>query len=265
MFDYHCHTSFSDDSNSSFESMLDSAVNKGLSEIAITDHYDPDYPDRAFPFDLDFQEYYKKLNLYEIKYKDKIKLIKGIEIGIQIDSIEKCKKAALDFNYDFIIGSFHCAEGKELYGGGYFSEKNYIEKYIDFYTYVFDCLQNFNNFSVLGHINIIDRYSDVIPEYSYYSDIVDSILRRLIETGKGIEVNTSSFRYSMGDVRTPSNQILKRYKELGGEILTLGSDAHFPEHIAYMFNESLDYISNYNFKYLTTFSNLIPKQIKIIS
>jgi histidinol-phosphatase (PHP family) len=245
--------------------MLDAAVKKGLSEIAITDHYDPDYPDRAFPFDLDFQKYYENLNLYEIKYRDKIKLIKGIEIGIQRNSIEKCKKAALDFEYDFIIGSFHCSEGKELYGGGYFSEKNYSEKYIDFYTYVFACLLNFSNFSVLGHINIIDRYSDVIPSFSYYSDIIDSILRLLIETGKGIEINTSSFRYSMGDVRTPSSEILKRYKELGGEILTLGSDAHFPEHVAYKFKESFEYLANFNFKYLTTFTNLVPSQIKIIS
>lgn len=265
MFDYHCHTSFSDDSNASFESMLNSAVKMGLTEIAITDHYDPDYPDKAFPFDLNFQEYYKSLNLYHAKYIDKIRLVKGIEIGIQSNSIEKCKKGALDYNYDFILGSFHCAEGKELYGGGYFSENNYIEKYIDFYTYVFNCLKRFDNFSVLGHINIIDRYSDVIPSFNHYSDIIDSILRRLIETGKGIEINTSSFRYSMGKVRTPSNEILKRYKQLGGEILTLGSDAHFPEHIAYKFKESLDYLANYNFKYLTTFNNLIPSQIKTVT
>jgi histidinol-phosphatase (PHP family) len=87
----------------------------------------------------------------------------------------------------------------------------------------------------------------------------------LIETGKGIEINTSSFRYSMGDVRTPSSEILKRYKELGGEILTLGSDAHFPEHVAYKFKESFEYLANFNFKYLTTFTNLVPSQIKIIS
>ncbi|MEI8215632.1 MAG: histidinol-phosphatase HisJ family protein [Eubacteriales bacterium] len=265
MYDYHSHTSFSDDSSSSFEDMLDAACNLGLKELAITDHYDPDYPDKEFPFDLDFGPYNQSLVDFGEKYRDKIKLIKGIEIGIQKSSIDKCKIAATSFDYDFIIGSFHCAQGKELYGLNFFTGKSPFQAYVDFYGYVYDCLKNFNNYSILGHINIIDRYAQTIPAFSFYSDEVDSILRLLIENGKGIEINTSSYRYGMGDLRTPSDDILKRYKQLGGEILTLGSDAHFPEHIAYKFKSTLEYLQYKGFKYLTTFDNLIPSQVGINS
>ena len=264
MYDYHTHTLFSADSNASFKTMLDAAVNIGIIELAITDHYDPEYANADLPFDLDFKAYQDSLNQYAELYKHKIKLIKGIEIGIQKKVLNKCRIAANSYAYDFILGSFHCARNKELYGGDFFKDKAPAFAYYDFYTYVYECLTNYDEYSVIGHFNIIDRYASVIPDFKGYSDVVEAIMKYIISKGKGLEINTSSYRYGMGENRTPSDEILKLYKSLGGEILTIGSDAHFPEDLACEFPRTIEYLNSFGFKYITTFEKLKSKQIKLI-
>ena len=137
------------------------------------------------------------LLMYEEAYAGKIDIIKGIEIGIQHGkTINKCKYIAGSFGYDFIIGSFHCFNGHDLYKYEYVREKT--EKTVmEFYEYMLSCLEQFNNYDVLGHFNIIDRYLPYVPDYDQYMDVIAAILRLLIRNGKGIEINTSSFRYGM--------------------------------------------------------------------
>lgn len=254
MYDYHTHTSFSDDSRTPMSEMIDAACKIGIKEMAITDHYDPEYPDLSIPFDLDFPKYYEALNEAKDAYRDKIKIIKGIEIGIQHGKIlEKCKIKANEFDYDFIIGSFHSAEGYQLYRGGFFENRSAEDSYIAFYTYMQDCLDQYQDYDVLGHFNIIDRYSDRIPSPSVYMDLVEDILKKMIDNGKGIEINTSSFRYGMGERTTPAQEILQLYKDLGGEIITIGSDAHKVKDLGYKLDFATDMIKSVGLKYLATF------------
>jgi histidinol-phosphatase (PHP family) len=263
MYDYHSHSFFSDDSDTPLTDMIEAAIAIGIKELAITDHYDPDYPDRNFPFDLDFTHYHEALIAAEKKYSKKIKIIKGIEIGIQHgDTHEKCAKAATAFPYDFILGSFHCAGGLDLYNQ-YFIGKTEESGIRDFYDYVYDGICNFNNFDVLGHINVIDRYVNIIPDYSIYMNKIEQILIKLISMGKGIELNTSSSRYGLGERTTPSKEILALYKSLGGEIITIGSDAHTKKYLCYHYKEAVEILSSHGFKYITTFEKRVPKQIKI--
>jgi len=263
MYDYHSHTFFSDDSSTPLKNMVEASIRLGIKELAITDHYDPDYPDKCFPFDLDFTLYHKALLEAEKEYSKKIKVIKGIEIGIQHgETNKKCCQAASDFPYDFIIGSFHCCCGHDLYKE-YFAERSDEEGVREFYDYVYDGICDFNDFDVLGHINVIDRYVNKIPEYSQYMFKIEQILTKLISLGKGIEVNTSSFRYGLGERTTPSKEILTLYRTLGGEIITIGSDAHQEKHLCYKYKEAVEILSSHGFKYLTTFENRVPKQIKI--
>lgn len=263
MYDYHSHSFFSDDSSTSLDHMIEAAIKLGIKEMAITDHYDPDYPDKNFPFDLDFEAYYKALMEVEAKYSSEIKIIKGIEIGIQHGETHiKCHAAAEAFPYDFILGSFHCSSGEDLYSE-YFKTRNDEEGVKEFYDYVYQGICEFNNFDVLGHINVIDRYVGKIPNYFQYMDKIELILKKLIEMGKGIELNTSSFRYNLGDRTTPSKEILKLYKDLGGEIITIGSDAHRESHVGYMYKEATEILTSHGFKYITTFDKRVPKQIKL--
>ena len=95
MYDYHSHTDFSDDSSTSMDEMIQGAIKKEIRELAITDHYDPDYPDPNYPFEVDFVEYHKSLLNAEKEYAGQIKIIKGLEIGIQQEpTMSKCRAAA---------------------------------------------------------------------------------------------------------------------------------------------------------------------------
>lgn len=267
MLDYHVHTSLSDDSDAPYTEMLDTAVNLGLKEIAITDHHDPDYPDPDFPFDLDFDKYHLMLGAAEIDYRKKIKVKKGLELGIQDSCLDKCREAANNFPYDFIIGSFHMAQGMTVDIPEYYQGRKAVEIQEGFYTYVLKCIKEFKDYSVLGHINIVDRYQHLFlpgeplnpPEIM---EIVREILKTAIYDGKGIEFNTSSFRYKT-PITVPSPEILKAYKELGGEIITLGSDAHTPEYLAYNFKYAVEMLEATGFRYVSAFKEKAPEFIKI--
>ena len=259
MYDYHSHTFYSDDSRAPMKDMVEAACHAGLKELAITDHYDPDYPDQNFPFELDIPDYFAALDKTKKDYEKKIKIIRGIEIGIQHGStLEKCSKAANAYDFDFVLGSFHCAHGFDLYGTDYFSGRTPEKAYTDFYSYMYDCLKTYKDYDVLAHFNIIDRYAKDRPANDVYMDIVCEILKMIIADGKGIEFNTSSFRYGLGERTTPAAEILSLYKELGGEIITAGSDAHKPAHIADNLDLAYEGIKKAGFRYITTFDRRKP-------
>ena len=258
MYDMHNHTLYSDDSKATMTSMIEAGIQQSLNGVAITDHYDPDYPTPEFDFTPDFAAYHKAMEEVKETYRDKIEVILGIEIGIQHGStLEKCKQAAKGYPYDFIIGSFHCAQGKDLYVD-YFNDWSIEEAYHGFYQYVLNCLEQYQDYDVLGHINIIDRYTPRISSYGPYMEEIEAILKLLVSSGKGIEINTSSFRYNLGDVTTPSQKILALYKDVGGEIITLGSDAHSPRHVGYKLDWAEDFAKSQGFRYYVHYKNRVP-------
>ena len=264
MYDYHTHSTISDDGNTPMLQMVQTGISIGLKEIAITDHFDPDYPDPNWSSYIDFARYHQQLEETSYVCGSKIKVLKGIEIGIQHgDTLAKCRTAARSYGYDFVIGSFHCAEGIELSQGGFFDHRSVEESTAAFYRYVLATLKEYDDFDVLGHINVIDRYGSYIPDYSCCNDIVTEILKLLIEKGKGIEINTSSFRYGMGTHTTPTDDILALYRSLGGEIITIGSDAHSPRHVGYKLSWALEKMQQMGFRYLTTYDQRIPKFLSI--
>ena len=258
MYDMHNHTAYSDDSNASMTSMVEAGIQQGLKGMAITDHYDPDYPTPEFQFTPEFPAYHKEMEQIKETYKDKIEILLGLEIGIQHgETMEKCRKAAKDYSYDFILGSFHCAHGKDLYVD-YFNDWSIEEAYHGFYQYMLECLEEYEDYDVLGHFNIVDRYTPRIPPYGPYMEEIEAILRLLVDRGKGLEINTSSFRYNLGDLTTPSLTILSLYKDLGGEIITIGSDAHAPRHVGYKLDWAEEFAKSSGFKYYAYYKNRTP-------
>lgn len=266
MYDYHTHSFFSDDCGIPTKDMIEAAILRGVKEMAITDHYDPDYPDSEYPFIIAFEKYHETLLKVTEEYKDKIKIIKGLEIGIQHgETMHKCRTAANSFPYDFLLGSFHCTDNKDLYMG-YFTEGVDIPKAFErYYEYAFECLKDYTDFDVMGHINVVDRYVpfDKIPKYTPYMDTIESILKRLIENNKGIEFNSSCYRYLSQGRTTPTLEILSLYKDLGGEIITFGSDSHNPSCIADHYKEGIELLKKIGFKYLSTFDNRKVNFVKL--
>jgi histidinol-phosphatase (PHP family) len=255
MYDYHTHSSFSEDGDAPMENMIQKAISLGIKEYAVTDHYDPDFASELLEFTLDFPAYFTELLRVEKQYQSKIRLVKGIEIGIQRGAIlQKCLRAAEAFPYDFILGSFHCAEGMDISEAAFFRGRSAEDAYRAFYRCVLEGLKEYKNYDVLGHINIIDRYTERIPAPDAYMDIVHEILGQLVADGKGLEINTSSFRYGMGDRTTPTGEMLEYYVRMGGEIVTTGSDAHRTADVGCRLDFAEEMIRRAGLKYRATFS-----------
>ncbi len=262
--DYHLHTNASSDSKASAESMIDKAISLGLSEMALTDHVD--FDDR-YTY-TNYNEYIPNFIKLQEKYEGKIKLVLGVEIGLENMLKDRVNEFAVSFPFDFIIGSSHCVKKYDLY----FDREKFFslfgskkEAYTTYFTELIKNIKECKTFNIYGHIDFINRYGtyeDNSLSYSDYSDLADTALKLLIEKGKGIEINTSGFRYGLGQPH-PSFDFVKRYKELGGEIITVGSDAHRPEDIAANFTAAYDMLKAAGFKYLTLFRYQKPTFTKL--
>lgn len=265
--DFHVHTFFSSDSEENPEAMIENAVKLGLSSICFTDHNDFDYPpeDGKVMFSIDLLQYYHYFEELREKYKNKINIFIGIEQGLWRNCHEKINSFDSDKMLDFIIGSSHLVNGIDPYYEEFWngiSAKEGVQKYFESIS---DNLKCCSNFDVYGHIDYIIRYapgqdSDYI--WTEYQDIIDCILKTLIQNGKGIEINTAGLKYGLKDPN-PCFGIVERYKQLGGEIITIGSDAHKAEHLAYDFNIIPDFLKKAGFKYYTIFEKRKPRFIPI--
>lgn len=262
-YDYHMHSNFSGDSKTPMEDMVKKSIDLGLKEICFTDHVDYDIIS-DIEFKTDYVSYLKSIEYLKEKFKNKITIKKGIEMGVQPHIIEKCSNDIKKYPFDFVICSMHAIDKMDLYNGAFFVNKTQQEAYEKYYELLYYIVKNYKDYSVLGHLDLIKRYGDYKAELDDkpFSDIIEAILKEAIYNGKGIEINTSCFRYGLKDL-TPSNYILKMYKDLGGEIITTGSDSHITSQIAYKFDEIYSRLDEIGFKYVTTFDKMKPNFINI--
>jgi histidinol-phosphatase (PHP family) len=247
------------------EEQIQKAISIGLQEIAFTDHVDYDYPDQKFPFMIDYDKYLITFSNLKNKYKQDIDIVLGIEIGFQSHVVNKINNLLSNYPFDFIICSTHVADRLDLYNGDFFKGKEQKNAYLRYFEVVLDCVKAYQNYDVFGHLDYIVRYGNYpCKQLSYYDykDIVDSILKTLIENGHGIEINTSGYRYKLNQTH-PQLDILKRYKELGGEIITIGSDAHKTQDLCSHFDTAYDMLKSVGFDSIATFRQRKPRFINI--
>lgn len=265
--DFHMHSRFSTDGKSEMRDMIDSAVSKGLENICFTEHMDYDNPYDEGPgaFEVDTDSYFKKYK--ELSSAEKrINVFFGVELGLQPHIVEHYKQYVKEYPFDFIIGSSHVVKGKDPGSGGYYELFESEEKaHRAYFEEELKCAELFDVYDIYGHLDYALRYgptADKSFSYRKYSDILDEILKTVINKGKGIEINSAGFRKGMTGPN-PAESILKRYRELGGEIITVGSDAHSTVEIAADFDRAINVLINCGFKYYTLFRKRIPEQIPL--
>ncbi len=256
MFDYHMHSDFSADCEVPMEEIVIGAIQKGLSKICFTEHVDYEYPDDSIVFDVDFKKYNLELNRLRTKYEGIIQIQKGIEIGVQPHILHKYEQLMDEEEFDFIICSMHTTDQKSLHYKEIFEGRTVEEAFKLYYDEYLTCIKDFKKFNVLGHVDLIKRYTDT-PSKDLFHDELTAIFEELIPNGKGIELNTSGVRYGLSHA-LPSEDVLKLYKKCGGEIITLGSDAHRVSELAFQFRESLKLLQAIGLKYITTFDKQKP-------
>lgn len=261
MFDFHMHSSFSADCPIPMEEMVKGAIRKGLQHICFTEHIDYDYPDETITFDFDYTTYSNEIERLRNQYGKHISITKGVEIGIQPHLLNRYEQLMTTNEFEFTILSLHTVEKKALHYGELFIGRTTEQAYETYYEELLHSVKNFSAYSILGHIDLIKRYSTETVEEPFH-DILKEIFSIIIPQGKGIEINTSGVRYGMTS-NLPSRDILELYKAMGGEIITIGSDAHKPEDIAFQFKESIDVLKEIGFQYVATFENKKPVFHKI--
>ena len=177
---------------------------------------------------------------------------------MQVHTIPRYQKLYEQYDFDFIILSIHQVNDQEFWTQNYQKEKSQQEYIEGYYQEMLNVVKKYKNYSVLGHLDLMTRY-DEIGNYPFEKakSIITEILKTVIQDGKGIEINTSSHRYGLKD-STPSRDILKLYKELGGKIITIGSDSHKPEHLGAYIDEAKELLKETGFDSFCTFEKMKP-------
>lgn len=260
MHDNHIHSKFSTDSHMEASDACKKAVEMGLNGLVFTDHVDLDYPDFDISFLIDFEQYFEFFNKIQNTWREKLDIRIGIEMGFQPHVLDKINTVLDKYRFDFIINSVHIIDKMDPYTGTYFEGKTQKQAYERYLQEVLCSVESYDNFDVIGHIGYVARYGnfkDKNLRYSDYSDILDQILKATIEKGKGIELNTSGLRSDLQSP-IPGYDVFERYLELGGEIVTIGSDSHTVENLGQNFKEATDYLKNLGFKHTVHFEKRQP-------
>ena len=275
--DYHVHTAYSDDSDYPMENVVRDAICLGLDEICFTDHVDygikRDWddpsgilyrkggfgePEQMALANVDYPEYAAEISRLREQYGDRITIRMGLEFGMQRHTISRYEDLYARYPFDFIILSVHQVDDKELWTQDYQRDKTQREYNLGYYEEILALVKSYHNYSVLGHLDLISRY-DKQGHYLFNEvrEIVEKILKQVIADGKGIEVNTSSHRYGIDDL-SPSRDILQLYRELGGRIVTIGSDSHRPEHLGAYIGETMSELRQLGFGEFCTYEKMTP-------
>ena len=281
--DYHIHCKYSDDSEEKPEKIIKTAIYKGINEICFTDHVDygikldkevfekmsenekKSWKEKTGRIDLnvDYSNYFEEIQELKKEYRDKITIKQGLEFGMQTHTVEDFQKLFDSYKskLDFIILSCHQIEDKEFWTKEFQKGKMPDEYNAEYYEEIYKVINNFKDYSILGHLDLIQRYNkqfegEVYP-FEKNKEVITKILKKVIEDGKGIEVNTSSFAYGLDDL-TPSRDILKLYYELGGKIITAGSDAHKAKDVGRHIKEIYNELKEIGFKEICTYEKMKP-------
>ena len=275
--DYHVHTEFSDDSEYRMEDVVIDAIHLGLDEICFTDHVDygvkrdwndergilyrrggKGEPETVALANVDYDRYRKEYLRIRKKYEGRITLRFGLEAGVQRHTVDAYERLFQRFSFDFLILSCHQVEDRELWNGDLRKGKTRDEYYEAYYSEILAVMEAYKDYSVLGHLDLAVRY-DKEGEYPFEKvrDIVAAILEKAIRDDKGIELNTSSHRYGLGDL-TPSRKILSLYRDLGGKIITIGSDSHRREHLGAYIDDGMAELRKLGYREFCTFESMVP-------
>ena len=256
MFDYHMHSRVSFDGHDTGLDMAKAALAAGLKEICFTDHVDYDPLGRMGKLDFDTETYNAEYDHLEIPG---LKICRGMEFGMDIHNLERFKKDLQRRDFDFVLGSIHFVDDLDVYFEPYWHGKTIFQAERRYLEATLESVKLHDDFDVLAHLTYISKAkyhpaSRPVP-YKEHWEIIDEILRVLAAKGKGMEMNTSGVD-RCGDF-LPSADIFRRFKELGGEIVTVGSDSHTCSRVGQHSHDACGILQDI-FGYVCTFQDRRP-------
>lgn len=222
--DWHIHTIFSEDSTAEPADMIKAAVAAGFEGIGIAEHYDLNPNDNGYGY-FKNHSWLKSMDDVKTKYSDRIKVYAGIEFGephLYQNEYKKITQSA-----DFVIGSIHWCDDLFMAQRELIAKYGVEGMYVAYFKQML-AMTDFGGFDILGHFDFPIRYHK--KPYDIDNPLIKEILRNIIEKDIALEINSSNLRYGMQDTM-PSYSILSIYNDMGGRLISFGSDAHCPSHV----------------------------------
>lgn len=273
LYDTHTHSNFSTDSKAKIGIMLDCAKKAGLKGIIITDHMDYDFPEDFLdndyinenglpPFTFDVNKYFDEIN--KLKSKD-FDLLIGVELGLKNTDlvVDKNKKLLDCYNFDYVIGSTHIVDNYDPYYRSFWDGKDEKQCIHRYYEQILDSLNMFYDIDSLGHLDYITRYAP--NEYKYNPEDFDYITSKIfdfiLDKNIALEINTANL--GKNNMQNPHDYMIQKYYDMGGRLITIGSDAHKENDIALKFDYITKKLKGFGFTQYAVFTNRIPKQFDL--
>lgn len=264
--DLHVHTDNSFDGNHSVTFLCEKAELMDLRAIAFTDHCDIDQFRTDMSYDKRiFQAYFEIVKVMPA-FRGKLLVLNGIELGQPTYDVDIANNIINKYDYDQILGSIHNLRGGEDF---YFMENlslNEAEKLLKEYFNEIIELLKWGNFDVLAHLTYPLRYfyskSNLQIDLDSFKNQIDEILLMTAKQDKALEINTAALRQPLNKL-SPEVDIVKRFKELGGKFVSVGSDAHYAEHLAADIDMAYSCAIEAGFDSITFFQKRTPMQMKI--
>ncbi|NLY09053.1 MAG: histidinol-phosphatase HisJ family protein [Tissierellia bacterium] len=267
MLDLHIHSNYSPDSATPMEEIARKAIAEELLAVAFTEHVDFDLVSRPEQKPLDLASYYNNFCTVEEEYGNKgTDFLFGIELGLLNYASEKNKELVTSAPFDIIIGSTHGLYNLDISRNKMLKWVSPEIRIVDYYREIWSNLITFNDIDTFGHLDYIDRFFSGearVPDYNIYKLGAETVLKQLIAKDIALEVNTAGMRKTIGYAH-PKDELLLLYKKLGGEMITIGSDAHRAIDVGRGIQEALLHLKELGFKSVVSFKKRKPVEWGII-
>jgi len=259
--DLHVHTNFSCDSQAAMEMMCRQAIALGLRQVAFTEHVE------YVPEDIGYGFFRPAAYLDEIArcrelFGDQLTILAGVEIGEFHRFRPQAETLLAPHDFDLVIGSLHWVGEELVFEPPFFERREMDCAYRDYFTEL-ERMCRAGGFDVLGHLDVVKRYGfDHYGHYdaTCYESAIRPILEAIIQNGIALEINTSTLRRPVKQT-SPGAIVLAWYREMGGELLTIGSDAHAPDNLAAGWETAVTMARAAGFTHLTSFAGRAPRLV----
>ena len=256
MFDYHMHSIVSFDGHDRGLQLVQAAKAAGLKEICFTDHLDYDPLGKMGVLAFDTARYNAE---YDCLQMEGLKIRRGMEFGMTADNRAQFKADLKRRPFDFVLGSIHFVDDLDVYFEEYWHDKTVFEAERRYLEATLDCVRLHDDFDVLAHLTYIGKTSShhaprPVP-FAEHRELIDEILKTVAQRGKGLEMNTSGVDRCGGFL--PTEDYFRRFKEFGGQIVTVGSDAHTATRVGQYSFEACEILKDI-FGYVCTFEERKP-------
>jgi histidinol-phosphatase (PHP family) len=254
------------DGQAAMAQMALAGVDAGLTAICFTDHCDTVDGDGNPCRDFSWDAVETALDEARAAVGRRAMLFKGVELGCATQHPAYAAEILARPGIDFVIGSVHNPLFGPDYYYGHFTDPDRCRQLLREYCQQLLAIAKTDTYDVLGHLTYPLRYmryrDGVAVNMDHCRDLLDAAMKAAIDKGKGIELNTSGY-LNCGGQPMPHRALLERYRTLGGEIITIGSDAHVPERMAQGLADGMAFLKDVGFSYVTMFRERKPEFVKL--